>query len=81
MVGKVSSGAALEQGTDWRQPLVSGNLIYMEGGGSRDLDARCREGMKRLLDNTGFRGRQPRIVACGSRSDAYKDFKTGFEHV
>lgn len=55
--------------------------LFVEGGGdSNELQARCREGFKRLLEKSGkFPGRLPRIIACGSRQDAYDNFKT--EHL
>ena len=28
-----------------------------------------------MLDKAGFGGRLPRVVACGSRNDAFRDFK------
>ncbi|MBC8139758.1 MAG: DUF4276 family protein [Fibrella sp.] len=55
--------------------LVSDKRIYVEGGGGRLLDAQCREGFRKLLENSGFKGRVPRIVACGKRNDAYDNFK------
>jgi hypothetical protein len=51
--------------------------IYLEGGGdSKELHARCREGFRRLLENCGFGGRMPRLVACGGRQAAFEDFST-----
>ncbi|MDZ7618662.1 MAG: DUF4276 family protein [Patescibacteria group bacterium] len=51
--------------------------IYLEGGGdSKELHARCREGFRRLLERCGFRGRMPRLVACGSRGATFQDFAT-----
>ncbi|MBK9092831.1 MAG: DUF4276 family protein [Anaerolineae bacterium] len=50
--------------------------LYVEGGGdSKDQQARCREGFRRLLEKAGFSGRMPRIVAGGGRSATYKQFK------
>ncbi len=51
--------------------------IYVEGGGnSKELQSRCREGFKKLLEASGkFPNRLPRIIACGSRNDAFSDFK------
>ena len=55
--------------------LVSDSRIYVEGGGNtNELRTRCREAITKLLTNTGFAGRLPRIVACGSRNEAYADF-------
>jgi hypothetical protein len=50
--------------------------IYIEGGSdSKELQARCREGFRRLLERCGLRGRMPRLVACGGRDGAFKDFQ------
>ncbi len=54
--------------------------IYVEGGGtSNELQTRCREGFRKLLNKSGFAGRAPRIVACGSRDAAFDAFKTAHE--
>ena len=51
--------------------------VYLEGGGnSKEGKVRCREGFRKLFEKCGFSGRMPALVACGSRSDAYDDFKT-----
>lgn len=50
--------------------------IYIEGGGdSKDLQSRCREGFRKLIERTGFEGRMPSTVACGGRNNAYDMFK------
>ena len=50
--------------------------VHVEGGGDRaQLKAQCRKGFRELLTNAGFGGRLPRIVACGSRKDAFRSFK------
>lgn len=52
-------------------------VIYLEGGGDgKDLHVRCREAFRRLLEHMGFQGRMPRLVACGGRGQAFKDFCT-----
>lgn len=49
-------------------------VIYIEGGGnSKDLHSRCREAFRRLLQSAGF-DRKPKLVACGGRDTAFKDF-------
>lgn len=49
--------------------------LYVEGGGdSKELDVRCREGFRKLLSQTGFNERMPRIVACGRRQAAFDSF-------
>ena len=51
--------------------------IYLEGGGnSKEGKVRCREGYRKLFEKCGLTGRMPALVACGSRNDAYDDFKT-----
>lgn len=55
--------------------------VYVEGGGtSKDLRTRCREAFHNFLASAGLRGRFPRIVACGSRSDAFDRFRTAVSH-
>jgi hypothetical protein len=55
--------------------------IYVEGGGDSDaLRTRCRRGFSKLIENAGFKGRMPRIVACGGRRCAYEDFCTAVEN-
>jgi hypothetical protein len=51
--------------------------LYVEGGGDSDaLRRRCRKGFQGFLERAGFKGRMPRIVACGGRQAAYDRFKT-----
>lgn len=50
--------------------------IYVEGGGdSKDLQSRCREGFRKLIEKSGFKGRMPSVVACGGRNNVYDMFK------
>ncbi len=54
--------------------------LYLEGGAGhqprgRDLNVQCRAGFHQLLERSGLAGRCPRLVACGSRSDAFARFK------
>lgn len=52
-------------------------VLYVEGGGDSDsLHVECRRAFSSFLEKAGFAGRMPRIVACGSRDDAYDKFKT-----
>jgi hypothetical protein len=59
--------------------------IYLEGGGtgeqSKDVDIRCREGFRKLLENCGFEGRMPRLVACGGRDAAFGLFTTAITNL
>ena len=53
--------------------------IYLEGAArgpdSKDLQIRCREGFRKLLEKCDYKGRMPRLFACGSRDGAFDDFK------
>ena len=45
--------------------------LYVEGGGdSAALSSDCREGFRKFITKAGVQKR-PRIVACGSRQNAY----------
>ena len=51
--------------------------LYVEGGGDTSaLKTACREGFAKFLGKAGLAGRMPRIMACGSRADAYDSFCT-----
>ena len=54
--------------------------LYIEGGArgadSNESRSRCRKGFCKLLEKCGFAGRMPRLNACGSREEAFKNFKT-----
>jgi hypothetical protein len=55
--------------------------LYLEGGASgadsKELQIRCREGFRKLLEKCGYKGRMPRLSACGSRDAAFDDFQIG----
>lgn len=50
--------------------------LLVEGGGNNnhELKTKCRKAFSQLLERAGFKGRMPRIVACGSRKAAYDQF-------
>jgi len=51
--------------------------LYVEGGGdTKALHSRCRQGFRELLENCGFKGRMPQIIACVGRQDAFEMFLT-----
>ncbi len=70
----------MDEGPTRGDTLVSA-YIYIEGGGkgedSKDVDIRCREGFRKLLENCGFSAqrRLPRLVASGGRGQAFDAFK------
>lgn len=50
--------------------------VFVEGGGgSKELRTRCRKGFSKLFEKAGLRGRMPKVVASGSRTDAFSDFQ------
>ena len=51
--------------------------VYVEGGGDgKTLKTACRRGFQRFIEKAGLCGQMPRVVACGSRRNAYESFKT-----
>jgi hypothetical protein len=54
--------------------------VYIEGGASgphsKNLTIRCQQAFHKLLDGMGFKGRKPRLKACGGRDSVYEDFCT-----
>jgi hypothetical protein len=51
--------------------------LYVEGGGETStLKTDCRAGFSEFLRKAGLEGCMPRIVACGSRNDAFDSFRT-----
>ncbi len=58
-----------------------GLKLYVEGGGDTNLlKTACRKGFSEFLKKAGLAGRLPRIVACGSRRNAYDSFCTALEN-
>lgn len=50
--------------------------LYVEGGGDYNTQkAALREGFRGFFDKAGFRNKRLKIVACGGRAVAYKDFR------
>lgn len=55
--------------------------VYVEGGGDRrELRTKCRQGFSSFFRKAGLDGRLPRIVACGSRHQAYDRFCSAIAH-
>ena len=54
--------------------------IFIEGGGKgKDAGSQCRKGFRELLERCGFKGRMPKLVACGSRNEAYNRFESALK--
>lgn len=50
--------------------------LYVEGGGDATaLKTECRQGFSTFLAKAGLKNK-PRVVACGSRRDAYESYRT-----
>lgn len=51
--------------------------IYVEGGGNLGaLRSECRRGFSEFFRKFIPPGKQPKVIACGSRSEALRDFRT-----
>ena len=56
---------------------AQGAIIFVEGGGdNRATRAFCREGFRVLLQKCGYPERRFQIIACGTRLETYKQFKS-----
>lgn len=56
--------------------------VYVEGGGSgKALRTQCRAGFSEFFARAGLEGRRPKVVACGSREDAFRDFRIACRNV
>jgi hypothetical protein len=61
--------------------------VYVEGGGNTSaLKSECRRGFSQFFSKILPLGKQPKIIACGSRNEALDDFRTALrqypqEHV
>jgi hypothetical protein len=50
--------------------------VFVEGGGSsRDEQAEIRKSFSKLCDKALGGGSKPRVIACGGRNQAFKDWK------
>ena len=51
--------------------------IYIEGGGDqKKLKTACRKAFSKFFEKAGFKGHMPKLIACGSRQNAFDDFCT-----
>ena len=50
--------------------------VYAEGGGDKRpvLESELRRGFSDFFDKAGLHNRKPKVIACGSRENAFKDF-------
>ena len=63
-----------ERSHRWKQ-VVSISL-YVEGGGdAKRLKAACRRSFGKFIQRTGISAATSKIEACGSRGNAYNDFR------
>ena len=55
--------------------------VYVEGGGDTNASrTHCREGFSEFFQRAGFKGRMPRIIAGGSRQQAFDLFCTALKN-
>ncbi len=55
--------------------------LFVEGGGdSKSLHTECRKAFSAFLQKAGLSGCMPRIVACGSRNNAFDDYCTAIKN-
>jgi len=55
--------------------------IYIEGAGPTEAaQTECRRAFEKFFLAAGLKGRMPRLVACGSRNEAYDKFKIAFRN-
>ncbi len=51
--------------------------VYVEGGGStRQQRRNLRKAFAQFIEKAGLAEKMPKVIACGSRSAAFDDFKT-----
>ena len=55
--------------------------VYVEGGGRGKLRSDCRQGFSTFFEKSGLAGHMPSVVACGSRNDTLKRFRTASSRV
>ena len=68
----------MAKGRNRGEPLVSVR-VYVEGGGDykhTDTATACRQGFRELFDKLGLPERRLKVIACGTRSQTFKDFRT-----
>jgi hypothetical protein len=69
----------MEDGGDRRDAVVKEIRIYVEGGGDKDSKARLRQPLSNFLGELRNQAQSRRIgwtiVACGSRTDTYDNFR------
>lgn len=55
--------------------------IYVEGGGDNNaLRTLCRQGFSEFFRKAGLEGMMPRIIASGSRNNAFSNFCTALNN-
>ena len=50
--------------------------VYVEGGSPGKLESKCRKAFSQFFMNAGLSGHMPRVIACGSRNNALRKFRT-----
>lgn len=77
MAPDLSAWSTVDTRRHWGDEVVK---LYVEGGREATLlKTACRKGFATFLEKAGLVGCMPRVVACGSRSQAYSDFCRAIE--
>ena len=54
---------------------MSGHItIYVEGGSKGALATECRKGFNQFFGRAGLTGHMPKVLPCGPRGEAFKNF-------
>lgn len=55
--------------------MISGHVtIYVEGGSKGALVTECRRGFNQFFTRAGLKGHMPKVIPCGPRGEAFKNF-------
>ena len=55
--------------------MISGHItIYVEGGSKGALATECRKGFNQFFGRAGLTGHMPKVLPCGPRVEAFKNF-------
>ena len=65
----------MDAGTVRGKSLVK-TKVYVEGGGHKALNRECRRAFGTFLEKAGVAPGTVKLEACGSRGNAYTNFKT-----
>ena len=66
----------LDAGAHRRVAMVKKATLFVEGGGDQNKSVvKCRNDFQAFIKKSGFRGKMPRIIPCGSRNIAFERYQ------